>query len=83
MTIIEAYKKAKELPDRNFLINCIDAPEHWAFLFHYEEIEPDDHLMGGCYDAICKITGTVTHVAIPYDMYLLEGGSNIDIGIFA
>jgi len=82
MTIIDAYKVAKALPDRNFLINCIDAPEYWAFLFHYEVIEPDDYLVGGCYDAVCKKTGDITHVAIPYDMYLLEGGYNIDISMF-
>ena len=82
MTIIKAYKKVKELPDRNFLINCVDSPDYWAFLFHNEIIEPDDFLIGGCYDAVCKNTGNITHLAIPYDMNLLEGGKSIDISEF-
>lgn len=79
----EAYKIAKKLPGRNFLISCIDSPDYWGFLFSPEFIEPDDSYIGGCFDGICKKTGEVKHFAIPYDMQpLTENGKAVDINIF-
>jgi len=83
IAIKEAYEMAKKLPDRNFLVSCIDSPDYWAFLFSPEVIEPDDSYIGGLVDGVCKKTGEIKHFAVPYDMSsLTEEGKPVDVSMF-
>ena len=85
MTIIEAYNEVKKIPGRNVLLNCVETPDLWAFQFSEEELEPDDFLVGGCFDAVKKSTGDIMQLAVPYDMVALLGDNweQVDISIFA
>jgi len=33
ITLIEAYKKVKEIPNNNILISCLDFGDFWGFMF--------------------------------------------------
>jgi hypothetical protein len=82
MTIKKAYKKARKLPGRNYIVNCIETSDLWAFQFAEEPLEPGDFLIGGGYDCINKKTGELSCIPIPWGLDALEGGNKIDINTF-
>jgi len=82
MTIKDAYNIVKQLQYRNYLINCLETPDLWAFQFSEELLDQDDFLVGGCFDAVSKKTGELSVIPIPWGLDELEGGNKIDICIF-
>ena len=61
MTIQEAYEKVKQLPNNNFLIECLDLGDSWGFGFSQKPYDENDSntWVGGAYDTVNKQTGEI------------------------
>ena len=77
MNVIEAYKIAKQLPDRNYLIECTDFGEFFGFVFLSEP--PSEDGFSGVYDAVNKATGEVFLFNPPDDFEIFDKGIQISI----
>lgn len=78
LTVQDAYAMISKFPDRIRLLKVIETADVWAFKFS----TGDESIIGGAYDAVNKKTGGVHRIAIPYGLYELDGGHELDIRQF-
>lgn len=82
MDVKDAYKTIKELPDRNFLVECSDFGGFFGFVFAPEEIKAGD-MYGGMYDCVEKETGRVFTFSPFDDFDLFDSGVQLPLETFA
>ena len=83
MDIKEAYLIVKKDHGKDFLLECVDVGDRWAFFFHHEKINRDE-IMGGGYDAVDKHTGDVSDIGTdPNSMFdIIHPGKQVRIDQF-
>lgn len=79
MNEIEAYYTVKEaLPNRNYLIECLDFGEFYGFAFSEEKL-PQNEMFGSGYDCIDKNTGEIFSFVPTQNLKLFRKAKTINL----
>ena len=79
MMVQDAYKKVKQLPGKNVLIECLDFGNVWGFAFAETSADED---FGGAYDLVDKNTGELSMFNPPDDFERYNSAKIIPIEQF-
>ena len=82
ITLRQAYKKVKKLPEHNVLMRCVDSHDKWLFEFHNTKLKPGEMLIGGGFDIVDKETGTVSSIPVFMAQDMIDRGVDLDIKQF-
>jgi hypothetical protein len=85
MTVKDAYERVKELPDNNFLIECLDFGDFWGFWFNFKPCDPGDTgVMLSCgFDTVNKQTGEISHLTPAMNHERFENAKSVPVEEFA